>query len=147
MDYATTLLQSSGTINANAYAQKILQLETRIAKTYWDRVAKRDTQKTYNRSNIDGINKHTPLFYFAAWLKALGVRRIDAVVIKQPSFFESIGSILNDTAIDTLREYLRLRLIDAYAPYLNAQLVLTHFNFHSKALLGVAENKPRWKEG
>ncbi|MGJ8670557.1 MAG: M13 family metallopeptidase [Oceanococcus sp.] len=145
--YIQNLLQQAGTIDAKQHATAILALETRIAKTHWDRVASRDAQKTYNRRALKSINDNTPQFDFSAWLNGIGIHSIDAVVLSQPSFFQSIGAIVAETSIDTWREYLRLRLLDAYAPYLNDALVQAHFNFHGKALLGISENKPRWKRG
>ena len=145
--YVSRLLRMAGSVDADAKAKDILALETSLAQQHWTQVESRDAQKTYNRRALDTINQATPEFDFSAYLSALGLHSSDAVVIAQPSYFANIGKILAATPLETLREYFRLRLLDAYAPYLSRRFVDAHFAFHSQTLLGISSNRPRWKRG
>jgi putative endopeptidase len=43
------------------------------------------------------------------------------------------------------RSYFRFKLLDAYAPFLPPQFDDLHFEFHSRTLAGVQQQRPRWK--
>ena len=47
----------------------------------------------------------------------------------------------------TWKDYLQVRAIDAYAPYLDEALVQRHFEFYGKTLSGTPQIQPRWKRG
>ncbi len=146
-DYITRILSLAGTIDARAKADAILALETRIAEKHWTKVESRDAQKTFNRLELNSINENTPGFDFAAWLDTLGTRNTTTVVVQQPSYFAALGELVDSADLDIWREYLRLRLMDAYAPYLSSDFVDAHFLMHSRSVLGIDSNKPRWKRG
>lgn len=146
-DYVTRVLSLAGTIDAGAHADAILALETRIAEKHWTKVESRDAQKTYNRREVKDINSNTPGFDLSAWLATFGVQDLETVVIQQPSYFEALGELVASASIETWREYFRLRLIDAYAPFLSDAFVDAHFQLHGRAVLGIDSNKPRWKRG
>ncbi len=146
-DYITRVLSLAGTINARQHAGAILALETRIAQKHWTKVESRDAQKTYNRRDVEDINSNTPGFDLNAWLATFGVADLQSVVIQQPSYFQALGDLVSSASLETWREYFRLRLIDAYAPYLSDGFVDAHFQLHGRAILGIDSNKPRWKRG
>ena len=146
-DYITRVLGLAGTIEARKHARAILALETRVAEKHWTKVENRDAQKTYNRRDVETINSNTPGFDLAAWLATFGVNDLETVVIQQPSYFEALGSLIDSASLETWREYFRLRLIDAYAPFLSEDFVAAHFQLHGRTILGIDSNKPRWKRG
>ncbi|XLM20676.1 M13 family metallopeptidase, partial [Chromobacterium piscinae] len=45
-----------------------------------------------------------------------------------------------------LRDYLTLRTLDVYSPYLDQPWVAAHFDFYGKTLAGRAVDRPRWKK-
>jgi putative endopeptidase len=47
--------------------------------------------------------------------------------------------------LPVLQDYLRYRLVDAYAEYLSAAFDQEHFRFHGQAMSGQKEQRPRWK--
>lgn len=144
--YVTGLLQMIGTPDAASVAKEILKFETRLAEKQWSRVETRDAVKRYNPYTSDALSSLSPGFNIADFLVAAGTTP-ERVIVSQPSYFESIGNTLQTTDIDTLREYLRLRLTEAFAPYLSEAVVDHHFNFYGRKLSGTAENEPRWKRG
>ena len=69
------------------------------------------------------------------------------VIVTSPSFFEGLDKLVGNIDLATWRMYLKYQILDAAAPYLSTDFVDAHFDFHSKALAGIPEQKPRWKRG
>ena len=86
-----------------------------------------------------------PQLAWRDFLKEAGAAAVQEVNVVTPSYFEGLQAILQDTPVPVWQQYLRFKLIDAYAPLLPATYVEAHFNLHSKELAGVPQQKPRWK--
>ncbi len=142
--YITQLLDEAGVADAQAGAQQILALETRLAEAHWTRVQNRDAVATYNKYALARANELTPGFDWKIFIAAAGVGTPE-LVITQPSFFTALGSALTEVPVADWKLYLEFKLIDAYAPYLSAELVELHFDLHGRTLKGIAEIRPRWK--
>jgi len=145
--YVRDLLTAVDEKDAQAVADRIAAIETRLAKAQWTRVQNRDAEKTYNKYAVADAQKEMPALDWRAFFEGAASPKVDAVVISQPSFFKEINAAVKEIPLAQWREYLRYQLLDSYAPYLNQQLVNLHFEFHGRALSGVAEIKPRWKRG
>ncbi len=144
--YVTRLFELAGLPN-DAAAETILKLETQLAEVQWERTELRDAEKRYNKFSIEEIGKLTPHIDWDAYLTAAGVSDRGDIIVTAPSFFEGLDKIIADTPIDAWRTYLQFRVLDFAAPLLSAGFVDAHFDFHSKALAGIPEQKPRWKRG
>jgi len=145
--YVRDLLAAAGNKEASAMADRIVAIETRLAKAQWTRVENRDAEKTYNKYLVADAQKEMPGLDWRAFLEGAASPKVDAIVIAQPSFFKEISTAVEQIPLAQWRDYLRYQLLDAYAPYLNQQLVNLHFEFHGRVLSGITENKPRWKLG
>jgi predicted metalloendopeptidase len=145
--YVRDLLAAAGDKNTEAVADRIMAIETRLAKAQWTRVENRDAEKTYNKYTVADAQKEMPALDWRAFFEGAASPKVDAVVIAQPSFFKDINAAVAQIPLAQWREYLRYQILDAYAPYLNQQMVKLHFEFHGRTLSGIAEIKPRWKRG
>ena len=70
--YLTKLLELGGHDDAAGAAQRILDLETRLAAGHWERAETRDVQKTYNLLTADELKALCPAFDWAAYVTGLG---------------------------------------------------------------------------
>ncbi len=147
--YVEDMLELAGTPNAAQAADKILALETRLAKGHWTRVENRDAEKTYNRYDFAGLERLMPSFDWRAFFSGAKVplEKVQAVVVNQPSFFEALDRELASTPLEDWRVYMRFKLLNTYAPDLSSPFVNLHFDFNSRTVSGVPEIKPRWKRG
>ena len=143
-NYVAALLAAAGERDAASAAKRIEALETRLANHQWTRVQNRDPVKTYNRKTLAELKTFAPMF---DWQTLLAATRIPApaVDISQPSYVQELAKLVRSTPLADWREYLRLQVLDSWAPYLTADFVLLHFDFHRKTLSGVPEQLPRWK--
>jgi putative endopeptidase len=144
--YITKTLTMLGQDQATAAnsAKNILALETRMATKSRKLEDLRDPYHNYNKIAISELGKMTPSIDWSAWLKNMGVKSIDSVIVGQPEFFNELDNILKTTSFDDWKNYLRFRLIKVYAGALPEAYGIEAFNFN-KLLTGAKERKPRWK--
>ena len=64
--HVTAMLELGGFSDAGSRAARVLDLESRIASHHWDRVACRDTQKTYNLLDGSAVQALVPTEYSGA---------------------------------------------------------------------------------
>jgi predicted metalloendopeptidase len=147
--YLVRLLQLSGSgADAEAAAERVLALETALARGQWSRVESRDPVKTYNKVAVGALASVAPALDWPAWLAATGLAGKAAdVVVQQPSYLGALSSELSATPLSVWKTYLRTRLLHAYAPFLGKDFVDARFAFAGTALAGATENRPRWKRG
>ncbi|CUU57141.1 putative endopeptidase [Parafrankia irregularis] len=134
-------------------AQRILALETLLAKGHWERAETRDVQKTYNLMTTAELAALCPSFDWDAYVTALGGQltgphaTLAEACVRQPSFFEHLSIVLSDTPVEVWREWLASRVLRAAAPYLSEPFVQTNFDFYGRTLSGAPEPRARWKRG
>ncbi|MCD4504608.1 M13 family metallopeptidase [Chromobacterium piscinae] len=144
--YLARLLALAGEKNAQARAAAVLELETRLAKAQWSNVDNRDAQKTYNKTGAAELAKRLPGYDWPALLKDAQLSAAADLNLDQPSYLEQLPGLLRATPLPALRDYLTLRALDAYAPYLDKPWVAARFAFYGKELDGRSADRPRWKK-
>jgi predicted metalloendopeptidase len=130
---------------AAAAAQKILEMETALAKGSRTRVELRDPQKNYNKMKAADLQKLTPTFQWADYFKELKLADPGDINVGQPDFFKTADNVFATGAIDDWKSYFRWHLIHAAATELSSDFVDENFNFYLKTLTGAQQLKPRWK--
>jgi putative endopeptidase len=142
-------LDGTGDQSAAARAERVMDLETRIAGHHWDRVACRDAQKTYNLLDLAGVQALTPSFDWTAWAEAGHVPEpvVAELVVSQPSFLEGVQTLLTDHLLPAWRDWLSWQVVHASSPYLSDAFVQANFEFYGRTLSGTDEMRPRWKRG
>ncbi len=147
--HVARMLELAGMDDTQARADRVLNLETRLAAHHWDRVACRDAQKTYNLLTFDDLQALVPGFDLAVWSEAGGIDRaaLAEVVMAQPSYLEGLDSLLTDELLPAWKDWLAWHAVHAAAPYLNDAVVQENFAFYGRTLSGTDELRPRWKRG
>jgi len=130
-------------------AKDVLKLETFLARAQWSRVETRDANKTYNKLDMEALNKlGYGVIDFEKYFEGNDVSvAIEQVVVRTPSFFEELATIIEAVDLDVWKAYLQFRYIDSAAPMLSKDFVDAHFDLYDKELSGIEEQKPRWKRG
>ena len=146
--HVQTMLKMSGSKHAEKSAADIVALETELARAQWTRVQNRDPVKTYNKVEIKKLNELLPNYDWNQYFADNGVgTKVDYVIVRQPSFFQDIGKVIDATPLDVWKTYFKWRALNSFAPFLSSRFVNEDFAFSQKTLTGVTENKPRWKRG
>ncbi len=145
--YLADVLAMAGRKDGPAAAKRIMAFETRLAKAAWTQVEMRDEEKAYNPFDAAGASKATPGIDWARYLASAGAPGHDHLILRQPSYVVEVGKALRDVPLATWKDYLQVRVIDAYAPYLGDAMVQRHFDFYGRTLSGTPQMLPRWKRG
>lgn len=136
--------------DASASAQRVMALETRLAKAHWDRVRRRDRTATYNKKTVAELAALTPAFDWDIWSKAVAgqpVEKLGDVIVGQPSYFEALNQTIQDVPAADWRLWSKWNVLRDHAPNLPKAFVDENFSFYGKTLTGTPEQKPRWKRG
>jgi len=128
-----------------ALAESILKIETAIAQAQWTKTQNRDPEKTYNRFDGDQFQERVAPFSWPAFRDAYGIPAEKPIVVRQPTYFESLGKIIQSHDLESWKAYMAYRLIDGHAGYLTEALEERSFAFHGTAVSGVDEQRPLWQ--
>ncbi|MGQ0776769.1 MAG: M13 family metallopeptidase [Pseudonocardiales bacterium] len=142
--YTAQLLGLADVPDPDRAADRVLALESRLAKAQWTAAQRRDVMATYNKYTVADAAAATPGLDWAAYLDAAGVHTPDFIV-SEPSFFTALGAAATAVPLDDWKSYLKFRIINDFAPLLSDEFVTTHFDFHGRTLSGQQEMRPRWK--
>ena len=130
-------------------AQRVLDVETRLAQGHWERAATRDVIKTYNLMGLDDLKRTAPAFAWDAWATALGADdgTLAEVIVRQPSYFEHLSKAVEEVPLDDWKAWAAIRVIRSAAAYLSSDFVQESFDFYGHTLQGTPELRARWKRG
>ena len=135
----------AGRKDAATVARSLMAFETKLAEASWPAVKLRDVEKLYNPMSVADAEKATPGIDWSGWLAGLGIAGVEQIVVAQPDYFRAVGQALQKQPVATWRDYLTLRAIDSYSPYLSSAFVNESFDFYGRTLSGTPQLKPRWK--
>ncbi|MFK8028913.1 MAG: M13 family metallopeptidase [Gammaproteobacteria bacterium] len=145
LEHIERMFGFAGLPNGAHAARHILELETNIAQKQWERVRNRDRDATFNPMSRQQLVDMMAGVDMDAFLQAAGLGNQQDYIVRQPSFQESLAELINDTPLSVWRDYLNWHVIDGAAEYLTSDFVDADFDFYSRTLRGVEENRPRWK--
>jgi putative endopeptidase len=128
-----------------AVAEKMMKLETSIAKTSRKREDTRDPWANYNKMTFKQLVESTPNIDWKIFMDGVGLHNVDTVIVGQPEFLKALNGYLKTFAIDDWKAYLKYHMVRGLARYMDDKTYMEAFNFYSATLRGVKEPKPRWK--
>lgn len=143
--YIAKLWTLAGLANADQAAANIVALEKKIAQIHWTRVQNRDRNATYNKLNLNELNKLAPGFDWKAFLTAADLGGITELVVRQPTYFSAFAKLQAQTPVIQWKQYLKFHLINSNATYLSSAFADANFDFYGKTLNGVQEQRTREK--
>ena len=145
--HIATMLRLVGQPDPQGAAQRIFDLEKRIAQVHWTRAEQRQIDKIYNPVETAQLATQMPGFDWRAELQEAGVAAQSRIIATQPSALKGIAAIVAATPMTTWREYLGFREISHAAPLLSKPFVDENFAFFGTTLSGTPQLKERWKRG
>ena len=125
--------------------EDVVAVEDRIAEKSWSNVECRDIVKGYNPHTMDELRANYGTVNWDAYFQAMGIDKLDKLVVSQPSSFANIMDVLATMPVEVLRSYVAAHYIDAAASYLSEEFAVASFEFFGKTMSGTQEIRPRWK--
>lgn len=130
---------------AKSRADRIMAMETRLAKASLTNVEQRDPMSWYNMMSVADADKATPHFSWTSYFKTIGLPNVQNFSFAHPRFFAAMDSLIAEVPVDDWKQYFRWHLVHGGAPYLSSQFVNENFLFYGTTLSGTTELRPRWK--
>ncbi len=130
---------------ADANAKLVMSMETNMAKSSMDRVTMRDPYKLYNKFSLADFSKKTPGMDWTAYVKNIGVKNEDSIIVAQPDFYVALSKMIAGNKIEDWKTYFKWHLISGMAPYLSSNFDKENFAFYNATLRGQKEQESRWK--
>jgi len=146
-NYIVDLSKLAGLSDPEGRADRIIALETRLAKDQWTPEQLRDPVKTHNPMTRAQLMKLAPQFDWTETLRSIGLGSAKRVDVSTPSSVAAAGKRIADVPLGTWKEYLTFRFISDHASYLPKAFDDARFGFYSHTLNDVPEQRARWKRG
>ena len=146
-DYVTTMLRLAGASDPQARADRVIALERRIAEAHWTAERSRNVRELINPMNREQLNTLAPQFNWTASLQQLGLGNVPIIIAGQTTAIAEEGRIFADTPVDTWKDWMTFHFVSDNAQYLPRAFDEANFNFFSRTLRGVTQQRDRWKRG
>ncbi len=130
---------------AKKSAEKIMEIETALAKASRKKEDTRDPVKNYHKISFKLLMKKTGHINWNVFAKDMGLRSVDTVILGQPEFLDTLDKYITSFPLSDWKSYLKYHLVRGLARYMDDKTYMESFNFYSGVLYGVEEPKPRWE--
>ena len=142
--HVTRMFELFGFDNAEARADVVIRLETRLAKAAYSNVELRDPQVNYNMMTLDQLQELVPQLNWKTYFAAFGVS-LDSLSIGQVPHLQEAGRLLADEPLEDIKTLFYWQVIDGAASYLTTDIYMQNFHFYGQILSGREEPSPLWK--
>src|SRR5271170_152692 len=148
VQHVTNMLKLMGEPDAKAAsdAEKIMQLETALAKVSMDVTSQRDPKNIYHLMPVSQLAGLAPEIDWTVFFEHTGIPSITSLNVANPDFFKGLNALLVSTEMDTVKNYLRWQLINGTPGYALPQAMdEEQFDFYARKLRGQPQQRARWK--
>ncbi len=145
--YVVKVQQLAGIADAEAKADRIIALETAIAKDQWAPERQRDIKAIYNPMERAKLATFAPEIDWVKMLDWSGLGAVKTVVVGETTAIQSAAKLLDSVPLATWKDYSRYHFIRTHASYLPKAFDEANFAFFAKTLRGQPEQRARWKRG
>ena len=143
--HVTAALTLAKVSDAAAKAQRILDLETKIARVHWKLEESQDVHKADNPWTRADFEKKAPGLDWRAYFTAAGIDDQPKFIAWQASAITGEAALVASEPLDTWKDYLQFHAIDRWSGLLPKAFVNERFDFYGKTLSGTPQLSDRWK--
>jgi putative endopeptidase len=137
------LLGSSGE-DSEKSAEKVFEIEKRLASVSMNKTELRDIEKLYNKMTIAELPASKD-WEMSEYFSKIGLPNLPEIIVTQPLFFQELAKFAQEESFENIKTYLRARLASSASSYLSDEFVNNSFDFYGRVLSGAKEMKPRWR--
>ncbi len=129
--------------NATTKAKKILDFEVSMSQPRFDRVESRDDRKSYNPTSVADLQKLVPAINWDKFLKTVGYKNIDNVIVSQPKYMAALQTIFVADNVEDWKNYMRWSLLNGSSNSLSVDIENANWDFYGKTLSGAIKQRKR----
>ncbi|HWA70626.1 MAG TPA: M13 family metallopeptidase [Rhizomicrobium sp.] len=151
--YLADMMTLAGFTDAAARADRVLALETEIARVQWNRADRRDADKIYNPMPVSDLKKLAPEFPWGAFLAETHIPLVlpdgheRYVIVAEKSAFGPLAKIFAATPVAVWRDYLAVHYLRTFSSYLPKRFDDLAFSFYGTVLGGRTQQLDRKTRG
>ncbi|WP_298808542.1 M13-type metalloendopeptidase [uncultured Sphingomonas sp.] len=145
--YVERILTLSGVVDASARADRIVALETAMAKVQWTPVQQRDLQAMIKPMDAAQRTALAPEFDWPLMLRTAGYQQFPVVIMGTSTALIALGKIYAATPVSTWQDWMKFRFASNNASVLPKAFDTASFDFYGRTLSGQQEQRARWKRG
>lgn len=131
--------------DAGKHAADIMALETALAKVSLGNVERRDPENIYHKEELSKFAADTPNLDVVEFLRDSGTPVVTDLNVATPQFFAGLNQLLATTDLETMKNYMRVFLVDSFSSRLPKPFDDENFDFFGRKLQGIPEQEARWK--
>lgn len=138
-------------------AERVMAVETALAKGHWDRVTCRDVEKMNNPMSWQQIVDSAPGLPWDEWREGIraaarsaGIEQtafLEEAIVTQPDYLPHAAGVWQETDLEDLKAWVAWHVVHGRASLLSRAFVEESFDFYGRTLQGTDELRPRWKRG
>ena len=125
-------------------AEKIYALEERLARAFYPKEKLRDPAANYHKMSVADLKKDFPKFDWDAFLAGRGINPKN-LNVAQPEAIAAAIAIMQETDMDVIKSYLKYRVANSAATFLDEKTYDLAFDFYNRKMAGQKTPKPKWK--
>ena len=125
--------------------KSVMIVETRMAKASKRRTELRDPASNYHKMSYEEFKKAYEGYDWDTYFKIFYINDLKTLSVGQPEALKEAVAILNETNMRILMDWMEWTLLNANADCLGQPIYDEHFDFYSRTMQGIQEQKPRWK--
>jgi putative endopeptidase len=143
--YMTNVFRLAGMTGPEARADRVIAVERRIAEAHWTPERSRNILEIYHPMNRQQLNELAPQFDWTASLERLGLGNVETIIAAQTTALTTQGRLLEEVPVDTWKDWLTFHFLNGNAGFLPRAFDDANFDFYSRTLRGVTQQRDRWK--
>ena len=138
-------------------AERVMAVETALAKGHWDRVTCRDVEKMNNPMSWQQIVDSATGLPWDEWREGIraaarsaGIEQtsfLEEAIVTQPDYLPHAAGVWQETDLEDLKAWVAWHVVHGRASLLSGAFVEESFDFYGRTLQGTDELRPRWKRG
>ncbi len=143
--YIADVLTAAGMPDAQAKAQRIFDLETKIAQAHADQVEVNDFAKNPTLWKRADFAAKAPGIDWDAFWGAAGLPNQQTFAAYNPKAITGLSALVASQPIDAWKDWLAFHQINSNFDVLPSKIDNLHFGFYGTALAGTPQQRPRDK--
>jgi putative endopeptidase len=141
--HIATILKLANIADADAKAQRIYDLETKIAQAHATREESGDVHNANNPWKMAEFATKAPGIDWNSYFKAASLSAQPMIMVWHPNAVTGLSALVANQPLDVWKEYLTFRALDRSAGLLPKAFADENFNFYRKELYGVPQQRSR----
>ncbi|SMQ93932.1 putative metallopeptidase [Xanthomonas fragariae] len=139
------LLKLAGIGDAPAKAERILMLETAMARVHATAEQTNNVQAGANAWTQADFPPKAPGLDWALFFEAAGLKAQQDFIVWQPQAVSGLSALVHSESLQAWKDYLSFRALDRASPYLSKAFADERFAFYGTTLEGTPQQRQRWK--